>query len=148
MTKLLESGDLQNHINRVLQPAYARRYRGMIMAIEQFLVPLGVTLPQVDRKEVGGYFIWLKLPERIHAGLVTNNAKQHENLTVAPGPLFDVPGDGGVEDLSRYLRVCFAWEDEYTLTRGIGRLGRVIANIAKAPPPLPLRLDSLVNRDR
>lgn len=39
MSYLLESGDLQRHIFQTLQPTYARRYRSMMAAIEEYLIP-------------------------------------------------------------------------------------------------------------
>lgn len=53
MSNLLESGELQHHIVRTLQPAYARRYYSLMSAINKYLVPLGVELPQVDREHMG-----------------------------------------------------------------------------------------------
>ena len=53
MSHLLESGELQNHIVRDLQPAYARRYYSLMSAINKYLVPLGVELPQEDRDHMG-----------------------------------------------------------------------------------------------
>ena len=131
MSKLLESGDLQKHIFQTLQPCYARRYRSMIAAIEQYLIPLGVTLPQPSRTVIGGYFIWLTLPEPLDAEEVAAYAKKHENLIIAPGPMFGVYGDETAVDLTRKVRVCFSWEEEEKLADGIQRLGQVIANVQR-----------------
>ena len=126
MSKLIESGDLQYHIFNTLQPAYARRYRSMISAINEFLLPLGVILPQTDRAIVGGYFIWLTLPARISANKVSLRAKEEENLIIAEGPLFGVYGDALEDDLQCKVRICFSWEEEENLAEGIKRLGQVI----------------------
>lgn len=40
--QLIESGELQSHIQKVLVPAYQRRYLSLISAIEKYLGPLGV----------------------------------------------------------------------------------------------------------
>ena len=53
MSSLLQSGDLQHHIVTTLQPAYARRYYSLMSAIEKYLIPLGVELPQEDRDHMG-----------------------------------------------------------------------------------------------
>lgn len=126
MANLLESGDLQRHILETLQPAYARRYRSMISAIEEHLLPLGVQLPQRDRDVVGGYFIWLTLPSPLVAQDVASEARQREDLVIAPGPLFGVYGDADKEGLQRTIRLCFSWEEEALLQEGIQRLSRVI----------------------
>lgn len=132
MSILLESGDLQHHIFNTLQPAYARRYRSMISAVEQYLIPLGVTLSQTDREVIGGYFIWLTLPTPLQAEGVAMYAKRDENLVIAPGPVFGVYGDEKVVDLTRKVRLCFSWEDEPKLAEGIHRLGQVIARMQSA----------------
>ena len=130
MSKLIESGALQSHIFKTLQPAYARRYQSMISAIEEHLLPLGVTLTQTSRDVVGGYFIWLSLPAPLQAEEVAGHARE-ENLIIAPGPIFAVYGDEKAVDLERKVRVCFSWEDESMLAEGIQRLARVIGTMLR-----------------
>ena len=55
----------------------------MINAINDRLVPLGVRLPQTDRDIVGGYFIWLTLPDGMDCGALVERAKEDENVVVA-----------------------------------------------------------------
>ncbi len=126
MAEMLKTGDLQRHIRRTLQPAYSSRYRAMMEAIEQHLLPLGVTMAQVDREVVGGYFIWLTLPEPLDAGVVAAQAKKAENVVVAPGTLFGVAGNSKAEDFRREIRLCFSWEDEEKLGEGVERLARAV----------------------
>lgn len=101
----------------------------MISAIEEYLLPLGVLLPQIDRDVVGGYFIWLTLPSPLKAEVVATRSKQTENLIIMPGPKFAVYGDEGVVDLVREVRLCFSWVQENLLIEGIQRLARVIATM-------------------
>lgn len=131
MSNLIESGDLQHHIFKILQPTYARRYQSMMSAIEKHLLPLGVTLPQTSRDVVGGYFIWLSLPAPMKAEEVAVCAKQEENLVIAPGPIFAVYGDEKAVDLERKVRVCFSWEQEAMLAEGIQRLAQVIGSMQR-----------------
>ena len=126
MTDLLTSGELQQRIEHLLQPTYARRYRIMMHAIETHLVPLGAELPQTDRRTAGGYFIWVSLPESLDAELVAKRAREDENVIVAPGSLFEVPGDSESHKFPHDIRLCFAWVDEDKLTEGIERLGTVL----------------------
>lgn len=126
MTELLRSGEMENHIFTTLQPAYARRYYSMMEAIERYLLPLGVTLPQSDRTVVGGYFLWVALPKPLLADDVARVAKEEENLIIGQGLLFVVYGDERTEDLERQVRVCFSWEEEGNIAQGIERLGKVI----------------------
>ena len=126
MFKLLETGDLQRHIFDTLQPSYARRYYKMISAIEEHLLPLNVELPQSDREVVGGYFVWISLPDPLRADQAALRAQQEENVIIAPGPLFEVSGDAKEVDLRGQIRLSFAWEEEEQLAEGVERLARVI----------------------
>ena len=131
MSKLLESGELQRHIFQTLQPTYAGRYQSMISAIEEHLLPLGVTLPQRNRDVVGGYFIWLSLPAPLRAEEVAVRARQDEHLILAPGPMFAVYGDEEAVDLERQVRVSFSWEEEAMLSEGVQRLAQVISSMRR-----------------
>lgn len=86
----MESGELQRYVYETLQPAYGSRYRKIMAAINEELIPLGVTLPQMDREVVGGYFIWLTLPPPLKGAVVTQQAKAEESLIVAQGEIFEV----------------------------------------------------------
>jgi DNA-binding transcriptional MocR family regulator len=94
-------------------------------AIKTHLVPLGVKLPQEDRKVVGGYFVWLTLPPRIRASLLSRRLRDTVNLVVAEGELFEVPGDDTCS-FKYDIRLCFAWEEEERLDEGIRRLAEVL----------------------
>ena len=48
---------LDKHLEQVLKPVYARRYHSMLEAVKQYLLPLGLTLPQPNAEVVGGYYI-------------------------------------------------------------------------------------------
>ncbi|KAJ4337294.1 Valine--pyruvate aminotransferase [Didymella glomerata] len=128
LAEAMENGELQRRVYEELQPAYGRRYRSMIKAINDLLVPLGVRLPQTDREIVGGYFIWLTLPDGMEGGALVERAREDENVVVAQGELFEIPGDSGHPRTSfkNDIRVCFAWEDEDALIEGIERLATVI----------------------
>ncbi|KAF2011114.1 PLP-dependent transferase [Aaosphaeria arxii CBS 175.79] len=126
VAEALETGELQRHIFDVLQPAYALRYRKMVAAITKYLTPLGVKIPQTDREVVGGYFIWLTLPQPLKGAVVAQRAKDDENVIVAQGEIFEVPNDTQNAHFENCLRVCFAWEDEDLLAEGIERLANVI----------------------
>ncbi|KAL8912713.1 MAG: hypothetical protein Q9171_002346 [Xanthocarpia ochracea] len=132
ITQMLESGDLEKHIYTTLQPTYARRYHKIINAINHYLLPLDVTLPQSNRDIVGGYFLWLALPKPLIADAVAQRAKAEENLIVGQGPLFAVYGDER-KDLERQVRVCFSWEAEGNLSEGIQRLATVIRRMLRDP---------------
>ena len=104
----------------------------MLKAIQKHLVPLGIELPQSDRSISGGYFIWIHLPESLDAEEVTKQAREDENVIVAPGSLFEVPGDPMAHKFTHGIRLCFAWEDEEKLATGIERLAGVMRVILKS----------------
>ena len=79
----MEDGELQRHVYEVLQTSYGKRYHSMIKVIHELLVPLGVRLPQTDRDIVGGYFIWLTLPDGMEGGVFVDRAREDENVVVA-----------------------------------------------------------------
>lgn len=91
----------------------------MVDAVEKYLLPLGVTFPNMDRDVGGGYFIWIALPEPLQAEEVALRARQEENLIIAPG-------DDQGPDLKRKVRLCFSWEEQNLLSEGVERLGKVI----------------------
>lgn len=96
-------------------------------AIEDHLLPLGATLPrgtQAEKDVVGGYFVWLTLP--VNAVKLAKRAKEEQNLIVAEGAIFEVPGDRETANFPNNIRLCFAWEDEDKLAEGIERLARVL----------------------
>ncbi|KAL1641802.1 Valine--pyruvate aminotransferase [Diplodia intermedia] len=131
VAQLLESGRLQEHIYGTLQPAFAARYRVMMSAIEEHLVPRGVRLPQPGRAVVGGYFVWLSLPSPLKSAEVARLAREQENLIVAEGALFEVPGDSATVNFPCDVRLCFSWEEVDRLGEGIERLARVIDQLQR-----------------
>ncbi|KAI7174508.1 PLP-dependent transferase [Hortaea werneckii] len=131
MTLLLTSGQLDKHIQNVLRPTYARRYNKLINAITTHLLPLGFQLPQPDRDVVGGYFVWLKLPGRMTATALASACKR-EGVVIAPGTIFEVPGDRETADFDGHMRLCFAWEEEGNLEEGVVRVAGVVREMQGA----------------
>lgn len=83
MAEALESGELQRHVYDRLQPALGNRYRRLVKAVHEYLIPLGVRIPQTDREIVGGYFIWMTLPSPLKSATLAKRAKEEENVVVA-----------------------------------------------------------------
>jgi DNA-binding transcriptional MocR family regulator len=101
VAETLETGELQRFVYDTLQPTYCRRYRKMVEVINKELIPLGVRLPQTDRDVVGGYFIWLTLPESVEGAVLAQRAKEEENVVVAQVSTedsFDPSPGGGSAD--------------------------------------------------
>ena len=130
ISRMLDSGSLQEHIAETLKPTYARRYRKMVAAIGSNLTPLGVTYNQSNQTTAGGYFIWLTLPHPLMADNIAKCAHRDQNLSVPEGTLFEVQGaDANGNHLNRNIRLCFTWEDEDLLEPGIKRLAQVICQM-------------------
>lgn len=106
-------------------------------AIQEHLVPLGVTLPSGTQETAGGYFIWIELPAPLRAEEIARLGLA-EGVKVASGELFQVQGDPtpGRSRFENNLRVSFAWEEESRLAEGIRRLAGVISKVANGPTRL------------
>lgn len=125
---LLRSGDLEQHIEEVLSPAYKRRHQIILSAVDRELLPLGVKVKEckVDGKDIfGGYFLWVELPKQLDAEALSVACQEREALIVAFGKMFEVEGDESIK-FPNTLRLCFAWVEEDDLKEGVERLSRVL----------------------
>lgn len=112
----------------VLRPAYARRYHLVVDALREHLVPLGATLAGLDSDAggpVGGYYVWVRLPEPLRASELPLG---RFGVAVGVGATFAVRGDSmaGNSGFDRGMRVCFAWEEEGRLVEGVRRLAGAV----------------------
>jgi DNA-binding transcriptional MocR family regulator len=132
ISQTLLNGNLQDHINRVLIPAYRERHSLMLTAIKQNLIGYGARLDGsgacVENKGVimrrgGGFFLYLHLPPTICAQDFALRALQEWNVLVASGDSFEVWGDEGSVPCLHGVRICFAWEEPELLVEGVRRLG-------------------------
>ncbi|KOS41110.1 hypothetical protein ACN38_g8045 [Penicillium nordicum] len=128
--QLFPTGVFQEYLGKNLQPMYARRYHRLMDAIREHLLPLGVTLPP-QPKVAGGYFIWAQLPAPLSASTLAPISLQAHGVKVATGGIFQVQGDPSSDqaELDRYIRLCFAWEEEGRLTEGVRRLACAMLEI-------------------
>jgi DNA-binding transcriptional MocR family regulator len=133
---MLATSSLQQHVFNVLQPAYFRRFHKMLQAIQQDLLPLGVTMPQTDRNVAGGYFIWLTLPHGLSTEALAKRTLSEESLVIAPGPLFKVQGeDSGGMRFESDLRLCFSYLEEDLVVEGVHRLAKVLRRVLQEEGP-------------
>ncbi|KAF1811434.1 PLP-dependent transferase, partial [Eremomyces bilateralis CBS 781.70] len=121
----LKSGETERQVRR-LRREYARRWRRLRDAVEGVMGVEVVESTYIDRV-AGGYFLCLTLPAPLIATEVVDRCKR-VNLIVAPGDIFEVPGDNNTEKtrFRSLIRLCFAWEDEDKLEEGVERLAGVI----------------------
>jgi DNA-binding transcriptional MocR family regulator len=131
--QMVTSGTLDDHLARVVRPALCARYVVMTRAVRRVLEGFGVeariTSSGRGDQVYGGYFLWLTLPENMDADEVAARAKTEENLVVAPGSMFEVPGDEKTTRFSRHIRLCYSWEEVENLEAGVERLGRVLTRM-------------------
>ena len=128
--RLLRTGGIQGHIFNVLQPAYSRRYKTLVQAVQAELGPLGVTLPQQNRAVVGGYFIWLTLPAEVNAEELAQRCQEEGRVIIAPGSIFEVPGDDSVS-FGQGVRLTFSWVDPVEMVQGVQRMKTVLESMLR-----------------
>ena len=135
ISQMLENSVLTKHIFEELQPAYARRYHVMLQAIQEELLPLGLTMPLPEKHVAGGYFIWLTLPKGLKADEIGKRALHEQGLVIGMGTSFQVQGDAEAAEQGLFehdIRVCFAWAEEDLLAEGVRRLAKVIREALSA----------------
>lgn len=126
--QMMAAGKFEQHLSDVLRPAYKTRYDELLQAINDELLPLGVTLPQPNKDVAGGYFVWLQLPDSLDGNTITREALEKENVLVISGSRFRVAGDEDEDEMqfNRNVRLSFAYEELDKLREGVARLARVI----------------------
>ena len=131
INEMLASGGLQTYIHDVLRPAHASRYRILMHAIHNHLLPLGFSLPQTERSIIGGYFTWLTLPSSLKSSgdVLASRCLVEESVIIAPGSRFEIPGDNEVVRFDKNIRLCWAYEDEWKLQEGVKRIGLLVKRI-------------------
>lgn len=50
---------------------------------------------------------------------------------MAPGSMFEVPGDSGQVNFPTSVRLCFAWEEEGNLSEGVERIARAARKLLR-----------------
>ena len=135
INEFLEKRILQTHIKEVLIPGLSERYYWMRNAIDQDLIPRGVTTVASSSPIAGGYFIWITLPTPLRAADIVQRAQEEEALRLAPGDLFQVAGDADASSgrFHNSIRLCFAWEEPANGQEGVRRLARLLDR-AKSDP--------------
>lgn len=110
----LQSGFLKRHVAR-LRRVYAGRCDALVEAIRQYLGPCQFHIPE------GGYFIWLDVgADRDTTVLAAAAAERGVGFT--PGARCAV-----ARDLSRNLRLCFAFYEKDELAEGVRRMGALFS---------------------
>jgi DNA-binding transcriptional MocR family regulator len=149
----LRTKALENHICGNLHESYARRWRRLVSAVEEYLGPLGVIIAggkgnAIDPQSLafsssqsretasgpvaGGFFIWLKLPTGLTDAAVSARALRDANVALATETQCRLPvSDSRLTQAGRYIRLCFAFEPEEKLGEGVLRLKGVLENMLR-----------------
>ena len=140
---MLRTGALASHLQRVLIPTYQARSRALQRAIQEKLVPLGVTIDtgkpyvsgddaeQVMEQVIGGFFIYIVFPEGVTADEVAEIALKDHNVKFLASRAMMVRGSERNDKtglLMRGARLCWAWEEEQMLMEGVDRIATVLKN--------------------
>jgi DNA-binding transcriptional MocR family regulator len=117
-SKLVQSAlelELQRDHLAHLKTVYGQRMAFLSAALRRHLGSfVGFSEPR------GGFFIWLRLPERIDAEALLSEARQH-HVGFQPGIRFS-----SRQGLRNYIRVCFSFYDTPELETAAGRLADVL----------------------
>ncbi|RLN84714.1 hypothetical protein BBJ28_00002579 [Nothophytophthora sp. Chile5] len=121
---VLEQNLLLPHVDS-LKRVFQARKATMCAALRELC-------PQGEFAEpIGGYFVWLQLPDGVEANALLEEAQVHHGVAFTPGSRCSLgalygDGDGGVPAvngaLTRCVRLSFAFYDEDEIRTGIQRL--------------------------
>jgi 2-aminoadipate transaminase len=106
---IIESGGLTNNINKLIN-IYRARLQVMNSSLREELPDLEFFVPG------GGYFFWLRLPEKTDAKELRRNAQSYK-VDFRPGTLFS--SRDGLKD---HIRLCFVHYEEDKIEEGLMRL--------------------------
>lgn len=112
VSRVIQKGDLSAHIHHLKQ-VYAHR-AGVLCRQLRADLPETVTFQAPQ----GGYFIWLKFPDKIDTTALRKTA-QTRNVDFYPGSLFSCS-----QGLRSHMRLCFALYGDDLLIEGVNRLVR------------------------
>lgn len=126
VSKLLENDFLKTHIEETLVPEYSRRYHLLVVTIKHHLYPLGFSLNDsvINEDTVGGFFVWLQLPNGINDHELAVKAKKH-GVSFSAGSTSAVSRPTGtVTPFGTFVRLCYTYEEDARLVEGVRRIAR------------------------
>jgi DNA-binding transcriptional MocR family regulator len=112
---VIETGGLENNITKLID-VYRSRLHVMNSDLPQHLPDVEYFPPG------GGYFFWLRLPEKIDAKELRRNAAVFK-VDFRPGTLFS-----SRNGLKNYIRLCFVHYEEKDIQEGILRLKECLSS--------------------
>jgi len=113
--EVIKSGGLEANISKLIN-IYRSRLHVMDSALRQHLPSVEYSVPH------GGYFFWLRLPEKTDARELRRNA-QFFKVDFRPGTLFS-----SRDELKNQIRLCYVHYEEDKIEEGVLRLKRCLNN--------------------
>jgi 2-aminoadipate transaminase len=114
---VIEADGLESNINKLIN-IYRSRLQKMNSCLQEHLPGAEYVLPG------GGYFFWLRLPEKIDAKELRKNAPVF-NVDFRPGTLFS-----SRNGMQNHIRLCFVHYEEKDIQEGILRLKECLSSAA------------------
>jgi DNA-binding transcriptional MocR family regulator len=112
---VIETGGLENNISKLIN-VYRSQLWVMNSCLQEHLPNLEYAVPG------GGYFFWLRLPEKTDAKELRQNAAKFK-VDFRPGTLFS-----SRTGLKNYIRLCFVFYEEKEIQEGILRLRNCLSS--------------------
>ncbi|NLI94079.1 MAG: PLP-dependent aminotransferase family protein [Peptococcaceae bacterium] len=117
--RFIVSGEYEAHISKVIDE-YRLRRNAMYDALMQF-APAGMSW----NSPRGGYYIWCKLPEHVHASRLMVKAAEYKIVFVPGMPFFT--SDQG----ENYIRLNFTYAPLQDIREGVKRLCQAVNDLVK-----------------
>ncbi|CAD0083706.1 unnamed protein product, partial [Aureobasidium vineae] len=131
INEIFEQGTFDEQIRKSLISEYSTRFHSLVAAIKQDLYPLGFRLDEklTNGKIMGGFFIWLRLPDGVDVDVLAEKAEQF-GVLVSRGPLAAVPRtQTNSLPFGDHMRLCFTFESAEDQQKGIMRLAEAYKSL-------------------
>lgn len=119
LANYLTKGGYDRHLRSLRHTLLVQQIK-FVEAIEQYF-PAGTRLTS----PLGGYFLWVKLPDGVNA-LQVHRAALEQGISIAPGPMFSA--QRGFND---YIRLNYGHLWDEGIERSVERLGKIIAGLMR-----------------
>jgi 2-aminoadipate transaminase len=128
---VLELDELVPHIDR-LKAMFRSRKSVLCQSLRDQCPDLSFAEPS------GGYFVWALLPDGVDADVLLAEAQAKHGVAFTPGSRCSLGEtnckDGQHVDVSRFVRLSFAFYSEEEIAEGVERLRRSLDAVTRSGP--------------